>query len=371
MIKFLDLQKINLSYQEEIERALSNVYSSGWYILGESVKKFEDNFANFCDVANCIGVGNGLEALILILKGYKELGLIKDGDEIIVPANTFIASILSISHSNLVPVFVEPDINTFNIDPKKIEEKISERTKAIMVVHLYGQIADIGSIKNIARRYNLKIIEDSAQSHGAIYKGKRAGNLGDAAGFSFYPGKNLGALGDGGAVTTIDDELAKVVKALRNYGSYEKYYNIYKGYNSRLDEIQAAVLNVKLKYLDEENQRRREIAQYYTENIKNDKIILPIQDSNIKIKNYLNHVWHLYVLRTSERDKLQKYLNENGIQTVIHYPVAPFKQEAYKEYGKFIYPVTEKLQNEVLSLPMSPRLLDIEVEKVVNIINKF
>ncbi len=371
MINFLDLQKINLSYREEIEKALFDVYRSGWYILGESVKTFEDNFAKFCGVKNCIGVGNGLDALILILNAYKELGFINDGDEIIVPANTYIATILSISHSNLIPVIVEPDINSYNIDPSKIEEKISLRTKALMTVHLYGQTANMELINNIAAEYNLKVIEDSAQAHGAIYNGKRTGNLGDAAGFSFYPGKNLGALGDGGAVITNDDELSEIIKALRNYGSYKKYYNIYKGYNSRLDEIQAAVLNVKLKYLDEENQRRREIAQFYTENIKNEKITLPIQDSKIEIKNYFNHVWHLYVIRASERDKLQKYLSDNGIQTVIHYPVPPFRQEAYKEWNNYIYPITERIHNEVISLPISPILLDEEIEKVINIINKF
>ncbi len=371
MINFLDLPKINNQYQAEFDEVLKKVFSKGWYILGEEVTNFENNFAKYCNVKHAIGVANGLDALILILRAYMELGIINTGDEIIVPANTYIATILAVSHNSLKPVLVEPDINTYNINPKLIESKISSKTKAIMPVHLYGKAAEINDINNIAKKYNLLVIEDSAQAHGAIYNNKRTGNLGDAAGFSFYPGKNLGALGDGGAVTTNDDKLAEVIKALRNYGSNKKYYNIYKGFNSRLDELQAALLNIKLKYLDNENQRRREIAEYYCNNIKNSKIILPIQNLQNQIINNLSHVWHLFVVRTQDRDNLQKYLAEKGIQTVIHYPVAPHKQLAYKEWNNLSYPITEKIHNEVLSLPISPVLTNSEIEYVVNIINNY
>jgi dTDP-4-amino-4,6-dideoxygalactose transaminase len=289
----------------------------------------------------------------------------KDGDEIIVPANTYIASILAISHNNLTPVLVEPDINTYLIDSNKIEEKITSKTKAIMIVHLYGQTCEIDKINEIAKKYNLKVIEDSAQAHGAYYKDKKAGNLGDASGFSFYPGKNLGALGDGGAVTTNDRELAECIKALRNYGSHKKYENLYKGFNSRLDEIQAAMLRVKLKYLDEEIENRRKIAKFYLENIKNDKIILP------KIRKENNHVWHLFVIRTQKRDKLQKYLLKNGIQTLIHYPIPPHKQKAYKEWNNLSYPITEEIHKTVLSLPISGVMNFEEAKQIVKVVNDF
>lgn len=378
MIKFLDLQNINLLHQQEIEGAILSTFRSGWYILGEAVERFEKNFAAYCGVKHCIGVSNGLDALTLILRAYIELGIIKKGDEVIVPANTYIATILSISQNKLVPVLVEPDLTTYNINPALIEEKITNKTKAIMPVHLYGQCADMDAINAIAKKYNLLVIEDAAQAQGASYisnstltLGKRTGSLGDAAGFSFYPGKNLGALGDAGAITTNDNKLAETVRALRNYGSLKKYYNLFKGYNNRLDEMQAAVLDVKLKYLDEENQRRREIAQYYCDNIKNDKIILPIQNLKFKIQNYLEHVWHLFVIRTKERDKLQKYLADNGIQTVIHYPVPPHKQLAYKEWNDLNFPITEKIHNEVLSLPISPVMTDDEVQYVVERVNKY
>jgi dTDP-4-amino-4,6-dideoxygalactose transaminase len=371
MIKFLDLQKINLAHREEIEAAILAVFHSGWYILGEAVKKFETNFAQYCGVKHCIGVGNGLDALILILRAYKELGYMKDGDEIIVPANTYIATILSISQNNLTPVLVEPDIRTYNIDPTKIEEKITKKTKAIMPVHLYGQCANMDPILEIARKYNLNVIEDAAQAHGAIYNGKRTGNLADAAGFSFYPGKNLGALGDGGAVTTNDDKLAEVIRAIRNYGSYEKYYNKYKGVNSRLDEIQAAVLNIKLKYLDEENQKRREIAWYYCKNITNEQINLPINNNTSSILSNKSHVWHLFVVRTENRDKLQKYLMDNGISTVIHYPVPPHKQQAYKEWHNLGLPITEKIHQEVLSLPIGSHLQQTDIENIAELINNY
>jgi dTDP-4-amino-4,6-dideoxygalactose transaminase len=371
MIKFLDLQKINLLHQSEIEEAMLNTFHSGWYILGEAVERFEKNFATYCGVKHCIGVSNGLDALILILHAYIELGKMQEGDEVIVPANTYIATILSISQNRLVPVLVEPDIGTYNIDPKLIEAKITGRTKAIMQVHLYGQCADMDAINSIAKKYNLLVIEDAAQAQGAMFNGKRTGNLGDAAGFSFYPGKNLGALGDAGAVTTNDNQLAETIKALRNYGSHKKYYNIVKGYNNRLDEIQAAVLDVKLKFLDEENQKRREIAQFYCDNIKNNKVTLPIEHSSLNIEHYNSHIWHLYVTRTSERDKLQKYLADSGIQTVIHYPVPPHKQEAYKEWNNLSLPITEKIHNEVLSLPMSPVMTDEEIKYIVYKINSY
>ncbi|GAB4290227.1 MAG: DegT/DnrJ/EryC1/StrS family aminotransferase [Marinilabiliales bacterium] len=371
MIKFLDLKKINSQYREELIEAVTRVVDSGWYILGEEVEKFEQEFANYVGVKHCIGVSNGLDALMLIFKGYVELGRMREGDEVIVPANTYIATILSITHNNLKPVLVEPDIHTYNIDPNLIEEKITDKTRAILPVHLYGRCAEMDAIRSIAKKYNLLVIEDAAQAHGAIYNGTRVGNLGDAAGFSFYPGKNLGALGDAGAVTTNDDDLAEVIRSQRNYGSSKKYYNDYKGYNKRLDEIQAAVLNVKLKYLDEENQKRREIAQYYCDNINNDKIILPIQSSIHSINRSLNHVWHLFVIRTKERDHLQNYLTKQGIQTIIHYPVPPHKQGAYKEWNDLSFPLTEKIHNEILSLPMGLHINYIDLENIIQLINSF
>lgn len=375
MIEFLNIQKLNFSYKNELRSKWKNVINSGWYILGKEVSHFENNFASFCGVKHCIGVANGLDALILILRAYIELGKINEGDEIIVPSNTYIATILSISHNRLKPILVEPDINTYNINPKLIESKITNKTKAIVPVHLYGKVADMDSINDIAKKYNLLVIEDSAQAHGAIHNERRTGNLGDAAGFSFYPGKNLGALGDGGAVTTNDDELAETIKALRNYGSHQKYYNLYKGFNSRLDELQAAFLNVKLKYLDSENQRRREIAEYYCSNIKNTKIVLPlnnlIQNSEFKIQNYLEHVWHLFVIRTDNRDKLQQYLTDNGVQTVIHYPVPPHKQHAYKEWNNLSFPVSEKIHNEVLSIPLNQTIIKRDCKYICNILTLY
>ena len=370
-IKFLDLQKINNQHRQEIDGAIKKVLDSGWYLLGETVEQFESSFATYCNVKHCIGISNGLDALILILRAYIELGLMKEGDEVIVPANTYIASILAISSNKLIPVLVEPDILTYNINPDLIEEKINAKTRAIIPVHLYGQCAEMEAINAIAKKYDLFVIEDAAQAHGAIYEGKKTGNLGAASGFSFYPGKNLGAFGDGGAVTTNNNELAEVIRALRNYGSHKKYYNLYKGFNNRLDEIQAAVLNVKLKYLDEENQRRREIAHYFCNNIKNNKIILPIENSTLNIENSKDHVWHLFVIRTTEREKLQQYLTDNGVQTVIHYPVPPHKQPAYKEWNHLSFPVTEKIHNEVLSLPIGSHLLDEDIEFVAEKLNAY
>ena len=366
MIKFLDLQKINLQYQEEIEDKLLETFRSGWYLLGNEVKNFEANLATYIGSPNAIGVANGLDALRLIFKAYLELGQLKFGDEIIVPANTYIASLLAITDNRLKPVFAEPNIENFNLDISKIEALITPKTKAIMVVHLYGQICWSKELEALAKKYNLKIIEDNAQAIGAEWKGVKSGNLGDAAGFSFYPGKNLGALGDAGAVTCKDDLLAKTIRALANYGSEEKYVNKYQGLNSRLDEIQASVLDVKLKYIDADNDKRRKIAEQYVAGIKNDKIILPIFPSQSK-----EHVYHLFVVRTTKRDKLQKYLTENGVQTLIHYPTPPHKQRAYKYYNHLSFPITEKIHEEVLSLPISPVMEENEVKKVIEILNSF
>lgn len=364
-VPFLDLKAVNAQYQDELKEACSRVIDSGWYIQGKECDAFEDEFATYCGAKHAIGVANGLDALILIFRAYKELGIMKDGDEVIVPANTYIASILAISENGLVPVLVEPNINTYNIDPLKIEEKVSSKTKAILAVHLYGQVAEMENINIIAKKHNLKVIEDSAQAHGAMFHGVKTGSLGDASGFSFYPGKNLGALGDGGAVTTNDDELARVIRALGNYGGEKKYENIYKGTNSRLDEIQAAMLRVKLRHLDDEIKKRREVANYYLDNIKNENIILPT------IKDQNSHVWHLFVIRTSRRDELQKYLSEQGIQTLIHYPIPPHKQIAYKEWGSLNFAITEMIHNEVVSLPLSS-VQDFEsTQHIIKSINDF
>ena len=361
MIKFLDLYKINEQYRNEIDEKINQVLDSGWYLLGQQDELFEKHFAEFCGTKHCIGCANGLDALNLIIKGF---GFSK-GDEIIVPANTYIASILAISMNEATPVLVEPDINTYNINPDLIEDKITDKTKAIMVVHLYGQAVQMDKIWELAKKYNLKIIEDSAQAHGAYYKNKRVGNLGDASGFSFYPGKNLGCMGDGGCITTNDDKLAEKIRALRNYGSHKKYCNLYKGINSRLDEIQAGILDVKLPYLDKDNQKRRQIAQYYLNNIKNEKIILK------KSYNDLANVWHIFPVRTNNRDRLQEHLKKNDIQTLIHYPTPPHKQEAYKEWNNLSFPVTEEIHKTILSLPISPVMTDEEIKKVVEVINAF
>jgi len=366
MIKFLDLQKINRQYEAELTKAANSVIDSGWYILGEKVTQFEKAFSDYCRTKHCIGVASGLDALILILRAYQELGKMKPGDEVIVPANTYIATILGITTNNLVPVLVEPNEKTFNLDVDLIEKYISKKTKVILPVHLYGQLAEMEKINQIAIKHNLLIIEDAAQAHGAENsKGTKAGNLGNAAAFSFYPGKNLGALGDAGAVTTNDDELAVVIRAIRNYGSEKKYNNCYKGYNSRLDEMQAAMLRVKLNYLDKENARRREIAKRYLSEIINEKIVLP------DYSDEKDHVFHQFVIRTEKRDKLKEYLQYNGIETMIHYPVPPHKQQAYKEWNQLIFPITEQMHNEVLSLPISPVLTEEEVTYIIENINEY
>lgn len=366
MIKFLDLQKINLLHQEEIEAKLSQVFCSGWYLMGQELSTFESNLSNYIGTKYAIGVANGLDALRLILRGYIELGIMNHGDEIVVPSNTYIASILAISDNGLVPVLVEPDIENYNIDITKIEEKITSKTKGILIVHLYGRTVFSDKLKSLAEKHNLKIVEDNAQAIGAEWKGKKAGNLGDASGFSFYPGKNLGALGDAGAITTNDEDLAKTIRALANYGSNQKYVNIYQGLNSRLDEIQAAVLDIKLKYIDNENTVRRNIAKRYISEISNPKIILP---ENPTDEN--EHVWHLFVIRTENRDDLQKYLTENEVQTLIHYPIPPHKQQAYKEWNDLSFSISEKIHDKVLSLPISPVMNDEDVERIIELLNQF
>lgn len=365
MIKFLDLKAINDSFEPELSQAIKRVLDSGLYLLGNEVKSFEKEYASYIGTKHCVGVANGLDALRLILKAYIELGMMKEGDEIIVPANTYIASILAITDNRLIPILVEPDLNTYNLNPFLIQEKITDRTKGIMLVHLYGQNAMHSEIQQLVDKYKLKLIEDNAQATGAYFGEKHTGSLGDAAGHSFYPGKNLGCLGDGGAVTTNNDELASVIRALANYGSNKKYVNDYLGLNSRLDEIQAAILRTKLLRLDADNQRRREIAQYYHDNTSNFAIILPT--SNLR----LSHVWHLFVIRTSQRDKLQHDLTVNGIQTLIHYPIPPHKQGAYKGWNNCFLPVTEKIHKEVLSLPISPMMKDDEVMKIIEIVNNY
>ena len=365
MINFLNLYKINECYRKEIDNRIKSILDSGWYLLGKECENFENNYAKYIGTKHCIGCANGLDALRLIINGYG----FKEGDEVIVPSNTYIASILAISQNGCTPVLVEPDIKTYNINPELIEEKITPKTKAIMVVHLYGQAVQMEKVWELAKKYNLKIIEDSAQAHGAglningIFK--KTGNLGDASGFSFYPGKNMGCLGDGGCITTNDDELAQKLRALRNYGSEKKYHNLYKGFNSRLDEIQAGILDIKLKYLDEDNEKRRKIAKFYRENIKNKNIILP------ETYDEKSHVWHIFGIRTERRSELQEYLSKNGIQTLIHYPIPPHKQPAYREWNDLSYPVSEKIHNEILSIPISPVLTMDEAEKVTEVLNEW
>lgn len=364
MIKFLDLKKINDQYAQDLKQAAAEVIDSGWYLLGERVAKFEASLNKFHGTEHAIGCANGLDALRLILNAYIKLGILKKGDEIIVPANTYIASILAITDNELTPVLVEPNPETFNLNLSIVENFITERTKAIMVVHLYGRVCWSNELETLAAKYNLKIIEDNAQAIGAEWNGKKTGSLGHASGFSFYPGKNLGALGDAGAVLTNDTLLAETVRAIGNYGSQKKYENKYQGLNSRLDEIQAAFLEVKLKYLTAENQIRRTIASYYLSTIKNPHIILPYNTEEAT-----EHVWHLFVVRTLHRESLQQYLTRNQVQTLVHYPIPPHKQKAYSEWNHLSFPVTEEIHNEVISLPISPVMTQDEVKKVVSVLN--
>ena len=366
-VKFLDLMTINLAHEKELTEAFSRVLHSGWYIKGKELEAFEVDFAKYCGTKHCIGVANGLDALILIIEAYKLMGIFQEGDEIIVPSNTYIASVLAITRNKMVPVFAEPNELSFNIDPENVRKLLSPKTKAILAVHLYGQCADVDPLLEICREHKLKLIEDSAQSQGAMYKGRRSGSLGDASGFSFYPGKNLGALGDAGAITTNDSELAEVILALHNYGSKVKYENLYPGVNSRLDELQAALLNVKLKYLDAENEARRQRAAVYLDKIANPLIKLP------EVAGGNEHIWHIFAVRIAHnlRNRFRDYLAENGIQTVVHYPIPPHKQKAYSEFNQWSLPVAEAIHNDVISLPLSPVMPFDELDYVIEVSNQF
>lgn len=370
MINFLDLKNINAGFRVELVEACTRVIDSGWYIGGHELSRFETGFATYCGTTHCIGVANGLDALTLTLRAWMLLGKLEEGDEVIVPANTYIASILAITQNRLVPVLVEPDEASFNLCPHRAEAAITPKTRAILPVHLYGQLADMPALLDIAERHKLLVLEDSAQAHGASINGRKAGSWGDASGFSFYPGKNLGALGDAGAITTSDDELAQTLRALRNYGSHEKYKNLYQGVNSRLDEIQAAMLSVKLKYLDEKTTHRRQIAQIYMDGIKNPAIRLPIaRDTSTLVLE--SHVWHLFVIRCEQRDALQRHFTELGVQTLIHYPIPPHQQQAYAQWNSLSFPLTEEIHQEVLSLPIGPTITVDEASQVVAACNRF
>lgn len=370
MIPFLDLRSINAAYRAELIEACVSVIDSGWYVQGESLKRFEKEFSNYCGTKYCVGVGNGLDALSLTLRAWKELNKLSDGDEVLVPANTYIATILAITENNLTPILVEPDPITFNIDPKNINDLISSKTKVIMPVHLYGRLCPMHEILNIAQEHNLLVLEDCAQAHGAVIDGIKAGGWGDAAGFSFYPGKNLGAIGDAGAVTTSDEKLMRTIRALGNYGSHTKYENCYQGVNSRLDEMQAAFLCVKLAHLDEETHRRREIALAYQCGISNPLVFKPSLPGNT-ISSLGCHAFHLYVVRAKERELFQRHLQASGVNTVIHYPTAPHKQQAYSNWRHHKLPITEEIHSMVLSLPISPVMSDKEVDLVISACNSF
>ena len=365
MIKFLDLQKITAKYADEIHEAVDRVVDSGWYLQGAENDKFEKNYSAYIGSKHTIGCANGLDALIWIFRAYIEMGVMAPGDEVIVPANTYIATILAITENGLKPVLVEPKLSNYQIDDSLIEAAITERTKAICIVHLYGQCAYTEKIGELCKKYNLKLIEDNAQAHGCLYKGRKTGSLGDAAGHSFYPGKNLGAFGDAGAVTTDDQELADTIRALANYGSQKKYVFKYTGRNSRLDEIQAAILDVKLRHLDKDVALRQGVAKRYCNEISNPMIITPA------IEEWTAHAFHLFPVRCAERDRLQQYLTEQGVQTIIHYPIPPHKQECYSEMNELTLPITEQIHNEELSLPISPVMTDEEVSKVIEVVNNF
>ncbi len=365
LVKFLDLHKITAKYATEIHEAVLRVVDSGWYLQGIENDKFEENYSKYIGTKYTIGCANGLDALIWIFRAYIEMGVMEPGDEVIVPANTYIATILAITENGLKPILVEPKLSTYQIDENLIEQAITPRTKAICIVHLYGQCAYTQKIGELCKKYNLKLIEDNAQAHGCLYHGRKTGSLGDAAGHSFYPGKNLGAFGDAGAVTTDDKELAERVRALANYGSHKKYVFKYTGRNSRLDEIQAAILDVKLQHLDEDVALRQSVAQRYCSEINNPKITLPT------IQDWTAHAFHLFPIRCIERDRLQQYLTDCGIQTIIHYPTPPHKQECYREMNHLSLPITEQIHNEELSLPMSPVMSDEEISAVIEAINRF
>ena len=365
MIKFLDLQKVTAKYADEIHQAVRRVVDSGWYLQGQENERFEANYANYIGTKYVVGCANGLDALIWIFKAYVEMGVMQAGDEVIVPANTYIASILALTENNLVPVFVEPKFNTLEIDDDMIEPAITSKTKAIFIVHLYGRCAYTEKIGQLCKKYNLKLVEDNAQAHGCYFGNQRTGSIGDAAGHSFYPGKNLGAFGDAGAVTTNNKVLAEVVRALANYGSTRKYVFKYCGRNSRLDEIQAAILDVKLKHLDDDNEYRKDIAEYYIKHISNQCISLPVSMGR------RNNVFHLFPILCTKRDELHDYLEVNGVQTIIHYPIPPHKQECYQEWNALSLPITEQIAQQELSLPVSPVMEMREVRKVVELINRF
>jgi dTDP-4-amino-4,6-dideoxygalactose transaminase len=383
MIQFLNLKKMNQPFEVAFQEKMKQFLEGGWYILGSEVKQFETDFAAYCGAKYCIGVGNGLDALVLIFKAYIQLGKLQKGDEVIVPANTYIASILAVLQADLIPVLVEPRLETFNINPEEIEAKITSKTKAILPVHLYGQLCEMKALNAIAKKHNLLVIEDAAQAHGVRFSVQCSVDSNQSllldsdchaelvsvshhpTAYSFYPGKNLGALGDAGAITTNDDELAQVLYSIRNYGSKVKYENEIIGVNSRLDELQAAFLNIKLKQLDSENESRRKIAKRYLSEIKNDKIVLPNWDLS------QNHVFHLFVIRTSNRMDLQNYLKENGIETMIHYPIPPYKQKALSDWNQLSFPITEKIHNEVLSIPLNSSLEDDEIQHIITILNKY
>lgn len=364
-VPFLDLKEINGVYRDELIQAAIRVIDSGLYIQGSEVEKFEYEFSEYCGVKHCIGVANGLDALNLTLRAWKEMGKLRDGDEVIVPANTYIASILAITENQLVPILVEPNESTYNLCPNKIKSSLTDRTKVILPVHLYGQLADMPLIMDIAESNKLLVLEDSAQAHGASVNGKKAGAWGDASGFSFYPGKNLGALGDAGAITTNDSELASTIRALANYGSHKKYENLYQGVNSRLDEMQAAFLRVKLKYLAKEIDARRLVANTYSRCIHNKKISLP------EWLHTDQHVFHLYVIKVKNRDMLKQALASHGVDTLIHYPIAPHLQSCYNSMKNFRLPLSERLQDEVLSLPISPTQTESQTQQIVDVVNNF
>jgi dTDP-4-amino-4,6-dideoxygalactose transaminase len=365
MIPFLNLKKLNQPFEAAFQEKMKQFLDCGWYILGNEVKQFETDFAAYCGTKHCIGVGNGLDALVLIFKAYIHLGKLHKGDEVIVPANTYIASILAVLQADLIPVLVEPRLETYNINPDEIESRITSKTKAILPVHLYGQLCKMEVINSIAKKHNLLVVEDAAQAHGAEWNGTKAGNFGNAAAFSFYPGKNLGALGDAGAITTNDDVLADILFSMRNYGSKVKYENEIIGINSRLDELQAAFLNIKLNYLDAENESRRTIAKRYLSEIKNDKIILPNWDFS------QNHVFHLLVIRTANRLALHKYLKENGVETMIHYPIPPHTQKALSNWNNLSFPISEKIHDEVLSIPLNSGLSNSDVNYIISKLNAY